>query len=439
MLLAASPRKVSERPGRAPTCSWTVSRSASSWHGWNWSVSAFTTGTPAYAAISSMPLLTVGAPHDGPTTAGRAHERCPRSTRAPPRPQALPSTTIGKPPSSAIAGREGDLGARVGLSKRTATVCGPSSGRVGEAVLLQRLRRGRSTSACSAGVRSSSRRKCRMSGRLPRMPAPGSPARPGGSGRPAASVSTRGGASRIADGRAVVDDVAVPQGDAATSAATARRDRARSAAPGPGSRSRAGGPGRRPGAADVVRVARAGLLPRWCRARRRPRRRRPGCRRTSCRGCPGANRPAAGPTPIHAPIGMPPPSPLASVTMSGVTPDARVGEPGPGAADPGLHLVEPQQGPGLAGDVAGSGEEAVRRDDHTGLPLDRLEDDRGHRRVHRRAQGAHVAVRDEGDVAGQRLERLAVGGLRGERQRPERAPVERALHGDDARAPRAAG
>ena len=53
MLLAASPTKVTVSPASSPLCSRTVSRSARSWQGWNSSVSALTTGTPAYSAISS--------------------------------------------------------------------------------------------------------------------------------------------------------------------------------------------------------------------------------------------------------------------------------------------------------------------------------------------------------------------------------------------------
>src|SRR4051794_38010596 len=53
MFEAASPRTATERPASVPLCSSIVSRSASSWQGWNSSVSAFTTGTPACCAISS--------------------------------------------------------------------------------------------------------------------------------------------------------------------------------------------------------------------------------------------------------------------------------------------------------------------------------------------------------------------------------------------------
>ena len=95
---------------------------------------------------------------------------------------------------------------------------------------------------------------------------------------------------------------------------------------------------------------------------------------------PGWSRSAASPVAMQAPIGKPPARPLATVTMSagavhrvgdgGVL----VGEPGAGAADAGLDLVEPQQGAVLAGDLAGLGEVVERRRDHAGLALERLED-----------------------------------------------------------------
>jgi len=61
MLLAPSPTNARLRPAsagpvavRPPQCSAIVWRSASTWHGWNWSVRALTTGTPATSAISSI-------------------------------------------------------------------------------------------------------------------------------------------------------------------------------------------------------------------------------------------------------------------------------------------------------------------------------------------------------------------------------------------------
>jgi hypothetical protein len=53
MLLDPSPRKVSLRPGSEPQCARTVCRSARTWQGWNWSVSALITGTAEAAARAS--------------------------------------------------------------------------------------------------------------------------------------------------------------------------------------------------------------------------------------------------------------------------------------------------------------------------------------------------------------------------------------------------
>ena len=54
MLLEPSPRKVSTRPASEPWCALTVCRSASTWQGWNWSVSALITGTVAAEASASI-------------------------------------------------------------------------------------------------------------------------------------------------------------------------------------------------------------------------------------------------------------------------------------------------------------------------------------------------------------------------------------------------
>ena len=54
MLQAPSPTNATVSPASVPLRSFTVSRSASSWQGWYSSVSALTTGTPEYAAISSI-------------------------------------------------------------------------------------------------------------------------------------------------------------------------------------------------------------------------------------------------------------------------------------------------------------------------------------------------------------------------------------------------
>ena len=155
---------------------------------------------------------------------------------------------------------------------------------------------------------------------------------------------------------------------------------------------------------------------------------------------PGCSRVAAAPRATVAPIGMPPPRPLARVTTSGAyAVEELVGEPGAGAADAGLHLVEPEQRAVLVGDALGGGEVAGARDDDAGLALDRLEDDGGDRVVDGGLERGHVVVRHEGDVAGQRLEGVAVGRLRGEREGAHRPAVEGALGGDEPGAAGATG
>ena len=76
---------------------------------------------------------------------------------------------------------------------------------------------------------------------------------------------------------------------------------------------------------------------------------------------PGCRSVPASPRAMQAPIGMPPPSPLATVTRSGVDAGRQVGEPLARAADAGLHLVDPEQRAVLGGDPAGRGQVVVGR------------------------------------------------------------------------------
>ena len=106
-------------------------------------------------------------------------------------------------------------------------------------------------------------------------------------------------------------------------------------------------------------------------------------------------------------------------------------QPVAGPAHPGLHLVDPEQRAVRVADLAGPGQVAGRRHDDAVLALDRLEDHGGGLVVDRCGKRLGVAVRDEDHVAGQRLERLAVLRVVGDRQRPHRPAVERALARDD--------
>ncbi len=117
----------------------------------------------------------------------------------------------------------------------------------------------------------------------------------------------------------------------------------------------------------------------------------------------------------------------------------QVRQPVTGAPDAALHLVEPQQCTVLVGDAARRGEVALGRHHDAGLALDRLQADGRGLVGHGGGECVGVAVRDEGDVTGQRLERLAVGGLRGQRERAHGAAVEPALGHDDVGATGAPG
>src|SRR5699024_1434180 len=136
-----------------------VCRSARIWQGWNSSVRALTTGTVACAAISSM--------RSWPKVRHTIAETIRVSTSVvsamdSPRPSWLApaSITSGLPPSSATPVAK-EIRVRVeDLSKRIATVRGPSRGRRAKRSCESSRARAR-TCFCSAGPRSSSRRKWR--------------------------------------------------------------------------------------------------------------------------------------------------------------------------------------------------------------------------------------------------------------------------------------
>src|SRR5690606_30165497 len=142
-----------------------VWRSARIWQGWNSSVSALTTGTVAWAAISSI--------RSWPKVRHTIAETMRVSTSVvsatdSPRPSWLEpaSITSGLPPSSAMPVAKETRVRVEALSNTSATVRGPSRGRLAQRSPASSRARAR-TSFCAAGLRSSARRKWRgMSGPL---------------------------------------------------------------------------------------------------------------------------------------------------------------------------------------------------------------------------------------------------------------------------------
>lgn len=112
-----------------------------------------------------------------------------------------------------------------------------------------------------------------------------------------------------------------------------------------------------------------------------------------------------------------------------------VGEPVPGPADAGLHLVQHEQRALGGRDGAGRLEVARRRDDHAEFALDGFEDDEGRVLGDGRVQRLGVTERHVGDVPGQRQERLPLAGLPGEGEGAHGAAVEGALGRDDVGTP----
>ena len=447
MLLDPSPRKVSIRPASRPCAARTVCRSASTWQGWNWSVSALITGTGLAAAISA----TRSWPNVRQTIAATWRP----STRAvsaigSPRPSwdACASMTSGWPPSSAMPTANEILVRVDGLSNSTATVRGPASGRWPNRSAFIRSARS-STSACSAGLRSSSRRKCRViAGPSPAVTAcgEGTASRMAGSAaRNAAAWSAArisGGASRTASGCTALTRKPACRAAASTAAADGLVSTAASHRPRPrtpassGCRSPASPPascwptaaawasrplgldrvqhGQRGGAGHRVAAERAAVVA------------------LAQRG-PGVAEPDAGADrqPAAQPLGQ----------GEHVRPDLLrlVREPGAGAPDAALDLVQHQQRARRVAGRAGRAQVAGRRRQHAALAQAGLQEHRRHVRAGRRPQRGGVAVGHEPNVKAEWAERLPDGTLAGQRQGAHGAAVEAALGGDEHRAGRALG
>ena len=121
----------------------------------------------------------------------------------------------------------------------------------------------------------------------------------------------------------------------------------------------------------------------------------------ACRAGRAAAAPAASPKARQALTGRPPPRPLASVRTSGLDAGGLVGEPGAGAADAGLHLVE-RRAARRASRVtcAGRLQVAVRRAARTPpSPSTGSRTTAAVRAPTAGAQRGRVAVRHEGDAA----------------------------------------
>ncbi len=306
-------------------------------------MSAFTTGTVVPAAIASIRCWAKVRQTIAAT--------CRSSTRAvssigSPRPSWLvwASTTSGLPPSSATP-TANEIRVRVdGLSKISATVFGPSSGRcTNRSAFISAA--SSSTAACCSGLRSSSRRKCRVMRRSLSGCDEGARSGLGGRrGRLSVEAAVSSAAGRAARKASACSSVRISGGASrSTPGATAltRKPAARSASSAPlATSSVSTTPSSRP---EPRTPATSG----WPSASMPVRSRSPSCLAWPHRSSaaivsstasaaaqhtglppkvepwlPGPSRSAASPKAMQAPIGRPPPSPLASVTTSGATPSA---------------------------------------------------------------------------------------------------------------------
>ena len=102
-------------------------------------------------------------------------------------------------------------------------------------------------------------------------------------------------------------------------------------------------------------------------------------------------------------------------------------EPGAGAAEARLHLVEDQQHAVRVADAAQPGEIARRRHDDAGLALDRLDQHRRRLGRDRALDGGEIAERHRAEAGRERSEAVAVVGLGRERDDGGGAAVEIAL------------
>ena len=363
MLQAGSPTKVRVCPARAPRCSRMVSRSASAWHGWNWSVSALTTGTPANGGHLLEPRLLVRAPHDHRGLAAQ-HPRGVGDRLA-----------------------DADLGQRAVDDHREAAELGDARARRTPACAGSACRRAPPPCADRPAVESSYGAALSFSGEA-RGPAPAARGQVVVAQEVARHAGRRAGyaASRMA-GHAARNESAC---SAVRTSGGASRTRSGVGLLTMKPASRRGGehlggrglgqvePDQQPGAAhlgdpvvgDRVRRAGAGRRSVACSSRpsfsivsstARAAAEATGLPPNVVPWLPGWSRSAASPVARQAPIGKPPARPLATVTMS-ATPSIGSATAGfwwanqaPVRPIAGLDLVEPEQRAVLAGDLRGPG------------------------------------------------------------------------------------
>ena len=141
--------------------------------------------------------------------------------------------------------------------------------------------------------------------------------------------------------------------------------------------------------ADVRARARAGDRARWCRGRRARRRTRAGCRRRSCRaGRRSSSAVTSGPNVTRAPIGTPPPRPLASGhRVRARCPTAWWANQSPVRPIPVWISSTTSSAPCARRQLAGETQVVGRQLAHPGLALDRLDEEGGRRVVDRGARG----------------------------------------------------
>ena len=205
------------------------------------------------------------------------------------------------------------------LSKMTATPRGPSSGRRLNGSLFSSAASA-STSACSSGDRSSSRRKRRLMGSTRLIQNIGNAVR---NSSICASVMTSGGASLITSGAAALTRNPASRAATSTGLAASELSTTPRSSPRPRTWSTSGWPSAsmpccsvlpstsarpiRSSAANTPSTASAAAVQTGLPPKVLP-----------C--SPGVSNWPTGPTAMQAPIGSPPPSPFARVTMSGVMP-----------------------------------------------------------------------------------------------------------------------